>query len=71
MSTVDLKRIVNGATPEERLFLEHYLAHLRRTNDAEYAGELSKRMKEMDEGQKTPWSDVKELLAVSVGKIGN
>ena len=62
MNTTKLKALVDQATPEERLFLRHYLAHVRRENDPEYAAELARRMKDMDEGKKVHWSDVKKLL---------
>lgn len=63
MSTAELKRVVDEATPEERLFLMHYLAHLRRVNDPEHARELGKRMKEMDRGKKVRWTEVKQSLS--------
>jgi hypothetical protein len=62
MSTTELKAVVDKATQEERLFLQHYLAHLRRQSDPDYAAELSQRMKDMDEGKKVPWSEVKKHL---------
>ena len=61
MSAVELKRIVDDATPEERLFLEHYLAHLRRAEDPEYAEELGRRHRDMDAGQKVSWKEGKRL----------
>lgn len=63
MSTIELKRIVDNATPRERLFLAHYLAHLRRVNDPENAVELSRKMREMDQGTKVRWADVKKRIA--------
>lgn len=55
MSVPELKRIVDRATPEERLFLEHYLARLRREQDPEYAEELARRHRETEAGQKVSW----------------
>jgi alkylated DNA nucleotide flippase Atl1 len=63
MSTTELKRVVDEATPEERLFLLHYLAHLRRVGDPKHAAELGRRMKEMDQGKKISWSEVKNRLS--------
>ena len=59
MSTGELKQIADKATPEERLFLEHYLAHLRRSNDPANQEDLDLRMREMDEGKKVSWEEVK------------
>lgn len=61
MSTAELKAVVDKATPEERMFLEHYLAHLRRAEDPRYAEELAGRHRDMDAGQKTKWSEVKRI----------
>lgn len=69
MNTTELRAVVDQATPEERLFLSHYLAHIRRENDPEYAAELARRMKEMDEGKKVYWSDVKKLHE-ALAKLG-
>ncbi len=65
MTTDELKGLVDRATPEERLFLEHHLAHLRRVNDPKHAAELTKRMKEMDDGMKFSWPDVQKLLVTA------
>lgn len=52
---------MDQATPEERLFLEHYLAHLRRLEDPQYAEELARRHREMESGNKVSWKEVKRL----------
>jgi hypothetical protein len=59
MSVAELKRWVDKMTTNERLFLE--LAHVRRREDREYAIELARRQREMDEGKKIRWKDVKKL----------
>jgi hypothetical protein len=61
VSVAELKKLVDKTTPGERLFLEHYLAHLRRLNDPEYTGEIARRQREMDQGKKVPWKEVKKL----------
>ena len=61
MSTTELKAVVDQATPEERIFLEHYLAHLRRSEDPRYAEEIAGRHRDMDAGQKVKWSEVKRI----------
>ncbi len=53
--------MVDAATPEERLFLEHYLAHRRRVEDPEYAEELARRHRDIDAGQKVSWKEMKRL----------
>ena len=54
------KKLVDGTTARERLFLEHYLAHLRRLEDREYASEIARRQREMDKGKKISWKDVRK-----------
>jgi hypothetical protein len=61
MSVVELKKVVDKSTPEERLFLEAYLLHLRRRDDPANAADLSKRMSEMDQGKKITLAKVKKL----------
>jgi hypothetical protein len=61
MSVAELKKWVDKITPEDRLFLEHYLAQLRRQADPEYANEIARRHRDMDEGKKVRWKDVKKL----------
>jgi hypothetical protein len=61
MSVAELRKWVDKITPKERLFLEHYLAHLRRQEDPEYATEIARRQREMDDGKKVRWKDVKKL----------
>jgi hypothetical protein len=65
MSLSELKEMVDKATPEERLFLAHYLAHRRRTSDPERMAEISRRMSEMDAGKKISWADLKQRLQES------
>ena len=62
MSTTELEAVVDQATQEERLFLQHYLTHLRRVSDPEHAAELGGRVNDMDVGKKVPWSEVKKHL---------
>lgn len=63
MSTTELKAVVDRASPEERLFLEHYLAQLRRSEDPEYAAELDHRMADMDAGMNSvSWKEAVQLL---------
>jgi hypothetical protein len=61
MSASELKKLVDQTTASERLFLEHYLAHLRRLEDREYAEEIARRQRQMDKGRKISWKDVKKL----------
>jgi hypothetical protein len=61
MSTAELKAVVDRASPEERLFLEHYLAQLRRSEDPEYSEELARRHREMDAGTKVRWTEVRRI----------
>ena len=51
MSLAELKRFADDISPDERLFLEHYLAHLRRIHDPENGVELDRRWDEMQEGK--------------------
>ena len=51
MSVAELKRVVDDTTPDERLFLEAYLAHLHRRDDPANAADLARRMREMDAGK--------------------
>jgi len=61
MSVAELKKLVDKTTPGERLFLERYLAHLRRLEDPQYGKEIARRHREMDKGEKVPWKEVKNL----------
>ncbi len=61
MSTVELKQMVDQASVEERLFLEAYLAHLRRVNSPENAADLERRMQDMDGGNKVSLKQAKRL----------
>ena len=61
MSTTELKAVVDQATPEERIFLENYLAHLQRSEDPRYAEELAGRHRDMDAGQKVTLAEAKNL----------
>ena len=61
MSTTELKAVVDRATPEERVFLEHYLAHLRRVEDPQYAETLADRHRDMDAGLKVKWTEIKRI----------
>ena len=67
MSTTQLKAVVDKATPDERMFLEHYLAHLRRAADPRHAADLTRRMRDMDEGRKVRWSVVQKQLGSKAG----
>jgi hypothetical protein len=61
VSRSELKRLVDGASAEERLLLEHYLAQRRRQEDPQYAEELARRHQEMDAGHKLSWKQLKRL----------
>jgi hypothetical protein len=61
MSVADLKKFVDKTSVGERLFLEHYLAHLRRLEDPQYAKEIARRHREMDSGKKVAWKEAKKL----------
>ncbi len=61
MSVAELKSMVDKTTPGERVFLEFYLAHLRRLNDPEYLREITRRNRDMDRGKKIPWKEVKKM----------
>ncbi len=61
MNTTKLKALVDQATPEERLFLEQYLAHLQRSEDPRYAEELAGRHRDMDAGQKVTLAQATRL----------
>jgi hypothetical protein len=61
MNVAKLKKWVGKITPEDRLFLERYLAQLRRDEDPEYADEIARRQRDMDEGKKVRWKGVKKL----------
>ena len=61
MSVAEMKRLVDAATSEERLFLEAYLDHLRRENDPSNGLELDDRMKRMDAGDKVSLARVMQL----------
>jgi hypothetical protein len=61
VSTTELKQIVDESTAEERLFLQAYLDHLPRVNDPANAADLSKRMREMDEGKKVTLAQAKAM----------
>ncbi len=58
MSIEQLQREMEHASDAERLELAMYLRHLRRRNDPEHAAELSRRMKEMDEGKRVTLEEV-------------
>ena len=64
MSTLELKAVVDKASPDERQYLEHYLAHLRRIADPRHAADLTRRMKDMDNGKKVRWSAVQKRLGL-------
>ena len=70
MSTTQLKAVVDKASPDERQFLEHYLAHLRRVADPGHAADLTRRMKDMDDGKKVRWSAVRKRLNLKAGGGG-
>ncbi|MBI4660379.1 MAG: hypothetical protein HY735_16205 [Verrucomicrobia bacterium] len=61
MSVAELKRIVDETTDEERLFLEAYLAHLRRASDPANAADLSRRMREIEAGKKVTLAQARKL----------
>ena len=67
MSTTQLKAVVDKASPDERQFLEHYLAHLRRVADPSCAADLTRRMKDMDEGNKVRWVAVRKRAGLKAG----
>jgi hypothetical protein len=52
MTLLEIKRNVEGASEEDRLFLEAYLRHLNREDDPGNAADLDRRMQAMDEGRK-------------------
>lgn len=61
MSVVELKKMVDQTTPEERMFLQAYLDHLARRDDPANAQDLTRRMKEMDAGKKVTLAQAKKL----------
>ncbi|MEK7678271.1 MAG: hypothetical protein AAB676_20770 [Verrucomicrobiota bacterium] len=61
MSVAELKRVVDDTTPDERLFLEAYLAHLHRRDDPANAADLARRMREMDAGKKVTLARARTL----------
>lgn len=63
MSVAELRKLVDEISVEDRLELEHYLAHLRRSNDPDFAADLTRRMKDMDKGKKIAWDKVKQALS--------
>ena len=67
MSTTELKAVVDKASPEERQFLEHYLAHLRRVADPRHAADLTRRMRDMDQGKVLRWPAVRKRLGLKAG----
>ena len=67
MNTNQLKAVVDTASPGERQFLEHYLAHLRRVADPRCAADLTRRMKDMDAGKKFRWAAVRKRVGLKTG----
>lgn len=61
MTLLEIKRSVEGASGEDRLFLEAYLRHLNRADDPGNAADLDQRMREMDEGRKVSLSTALRL----------
>lgn len=61
MSVAELKRVVDDTTPDERLFLEACLTHLRRRDDPANADDLARRMREMGAGKKVTLTRARKL----------
>lgn len=62
MAVAELKRGLESATQEERLFLAGYLQHLLRQDDPSFRAELTQVQTEMDAGKRLSHQQVKRLL---------
>ena len=64
MKRAKLQAFVDNLKPDERLFLQAYLDHLRRADDPSNAQDLSRRMKEMDAGRVVTLLEAKRLCGL-------
>ena len=58
MSVAELKQIVDGSTAEERRFLREYLADQYPEDTTFDPADLSRRMKDIDEGKFVTWNQL-------------
>ena len=61
MSFAEVKETIAEMSVEERLEVAALIAHLNRSNDAEYQSELDRRMSAMDAGEKVSEQKFKKL----------
>lgn len=64
MSVMELKRVVDQASEEERIFLAAYLQHVERASDPQNAAELERRLLDMESGKKIDLKDFKKTLGL-------
>ena len=63
MSTLELKAVVDKASPDERRWLARYLWETERQSDEAHLAELDRRMKEMDAGKnRVTWEELQARL---------
>jgi hypothetical protein len=61
MSLAEIKETIAKMSPDERLEMSAFIAHLSQSDDPEYQTEMDKRMSAMDAGRK--------VSAESMGKL--
>ena len=64
MSVVELKRVVDESSEEERVFLAAYLQHVERASSPQNADNLDRWLREMETGKKASLAELKKAVGL-------